>query len=327
MKTTAAIIGLGNIGMRYDIALPLESHVLSHARAFRMHPDFELVGGVDPNPDLREEFARTYGAIAYASVEQLLAAVKPDVIAVASPTASHGDIVTTILLHHSPRAILCEKPLALNSSTAREMIDACAGKKVPLYVNFIRRADPGVMEVKSRLATGSIAMPFKAVVWYSKGLLHNGSHFADLLTFWSGPIRDMQIIAPGRPCDHDAEPDLRFEFDQGSAIFCAANEENYSHYTVEVVAANGRLRYEQGGKITWQPAESHPTLTGYRQLQPDPEIIDNDMSRYQYRVAEQLSLALKGSAHSLCTGRWAAETQHWLENAINESSSGEIRHG
>lgn len=314
--------------MGYDRALPSDAYVLSHARALHLHPDFELVGGVDPDSSLRDEFSHTYGAQTFSDSKRMLADIKPDVIVVASSTPTHADIVATILASYAPRAILCEKPLATDSVAARRMADTCAAQEVALFVNFIRRADPGVIEVRSRLAAGAIAMPFKAIVWYSKGLLHNGSHFADLLTYWFGPIRAMKLIDPGGICaDHDAEPDVRFDFDQGSAIFCSAREENYSHYTVEVVAANGRLRYEQGGRITWQPAESHPTLSGYRQLRSAQEIIPDDMSRYQYHIADQLAKALRGSDHALCAGTWAAETQQWLERTFNECSSGGIRHG
>lgn len=322
MAYTVAIIGLGKIGMLYDRQLPVADYVLSHARAFHLHPDFELVGAVDPDSTLRDDFSATYQARAYGSLNELLTDFRPEVMVVASPTPTHGEVISRILAHYTPKVIFCEKPLAYESSAAQTMIDACAHHKVPLYVNFIRRADPGVREIKSRIETGEIAMPFKAVVWYSKGLLHNGSHFADLLAYWFGPIRAGTIINPGRTLsDHDAEPDFNLQFDQGSAIFCAAEEEYFSHYTAEIVAANGRLRYEQGGAIAWQPAIPHPQLTGYRQLQAFPASIENDMNRYQYRAAAQLSCALNEKRHALCTAEGALETQRWLENLIKERNT------
>jgi predicted dehydrogenase len=327
MTYSVAIFGLGNIGMLYDRQLPVDEFVLSHARAFSLHPDFELIAAAEPDAKLRDNFAQTYRLPVFPSVNELLAHVTPDVTVVASPTPIHGQIVDQILHRYKPRAILCEKPLAYESATARAMVDTCLSKQVPLYVNFIRRADPGVREIKVRLESRQISMPFKAIVWYSKGLLHNGSHFADLLTFWFGPIRVTKLIHPGRSwTDHDAEPDFQAMFDLGSAIFCAAREEDYSHYTVEVVAANGRLRYEQRGEISWQAAMSHPTLKGHRQLQPVPEIIGNDMNRYQYRVAEQLSLALHGAVHTLCLGASAVETNEWLEKVIGERTNSSEKH-
>lgn len=318
MTYTAAIVGLGNVGMLYDRQLPADAFVLSHARAFCLHPDFELVGAAELDLNLRRDFTQTYGSPAFPTVDDLLAHATPDIVVLASPTGTHSQVVKKILQRYRPRTILCEKPLAYETAAAWAMVNACTSEQVPLYVNFIRRADPGVREVKSRLESGQITPPFKAVVWYSKGLLHNGSHFADLLTFWFGPICGVQLIHRGRTwAEFDAEPDFKIVFSQGSAIFCSAQEEHYSHYTVEIVAANGRLRYEQGGELSWQNAVLHPTLDAYRQLQPLPEIIVCDMNRYQFRVAEQLSRAMRGAAHTLCSGASAAETHEWLEKVIN----------
>jgi len=307
--------------MIYDQHLPADDFVLSHARAFYLHPNFELVGAVDPDSILRDLFSKTYSLPAHPTLEEALGYTKPDVIVVASPTHTHSQIVDKILANYRPRAILCEKPLANDSGAARAIANICLDNQVPLYVNFIRRADPGVREIKARLESGQIVVPFKAIVWYSKGLVHNGSHFADLLSFWFGPILATKIITGGRPwADHDAEPDFQITFGGGSAIFCAAREENFSHYTVEVVAVNGRLRYEQGGAITWQAAVPHATLAGYLQLQPQPETIKDDMNHYQYQVVEQLERALKGAAHTLCTGACAAENHAWLQSLINEQT-------
>lgn len=324
MSWTVAIVGLGNIGMLYDLHLPATTHALTHARAFSRHPDFRLVAAVDPVPALRSDFERAFEVPAYASIADIPADVNADVVVVASPTETHACVVESFLAREPLRAILCEKPLAYSIEVARAMEERCRLAGIPMFVNFIRRADPGVLEVRSRLESGQIAMPFKAVAWYSKGLLHNGAHFADLLSFWFGPILDLKQVAPGRRVgDHDAEPDLRFEFSRGSALLCAAREEDYSHYTVEIVAANGRLRYEQGGEILWQAAVPHPVLSGYRRLGTAPEVIPNDMNRYQYRNAEQLSLALQDNKHSLCTGAWSIACQEWLTRAIADQTQGD----
>jgi predicted dehydrogenase len=324
MAYSAAIVGLGNIGFLYDRHLPQATHALTHARAFDQHPDFHLVAAIEPMSVLRREFERVFDVPAYESIADIPAEVRPDVVVVASPTETHVGVVDQLMERHPLQAILCEKPLAYRIDVARSMEEKCRSAGVPLYANFIRRADPGVLEVRSRLDSGRIAMPFKAVAWYSKGLLHNGAHFADLLSFWFGPILAMTTVASGRRFgEQDAEPDLRFEFASGSALLCAAREEDYSHYTLEVIAANGRLRYEQGGDISWQPAVTHPVLPGYRRLDATPEPIHNDMNRYQYRIAEQLSLALQGHKHSLCTGAWSIACQEWLTKAIADQTQGD----
>jgi hypothetical protein len=154
MTNTAAIVGLGKIGMLYDKHLAPSEFVLSHARALDLHDDFELVGAVDPNPALCDDFERLYGAPAYENLSQMMAQVLPDVVVVASPTPTHEGVLNQVLAHYSPKAFLCEKPLAYEGAAGQRMVEACARARVPIYVNYIRRADPGVQEVKARHIIG-----------------------------------------------------------------------------------------------------------------------------------------------------------------------------
>ncbi|MBK7563237.1 MAG: Gfo/Idh/MocA family oxidoreductase [Propionivibrio sp.] len=303
MPFKALIVGLGQIGMGYDLSLDVE-HIYSHARAFTMHPDFELVGGVDPDVERRDAFERAYACPAYTGIDAALAAQTPDVVAIAVPTPHHQAALMEVLEHARPQMILCEKPLTDDPGTAQSMVDACASRAVTLYVNYIRRSDPGAIEVGRRIACGLIEAPLKGVVWYSKGLRHNGSHFLNLLEYWLGPVGKMAEIQPGRLLkDGDAEPDLDITFERGRAVFLAAREEDFSHYTVELVAANGRLRCERGGaRIEWQPIAKDERLDGYTRLSDLPEVIPSDMGRYQWHVADQLAAALQGRVAQLCTG-------------------------
>ena len=89
----------------------------------------------------------------------------------------------------------------------------------------------------------------------------------------------------------------------------AAREEAFSHYTVELMAANGRLRYEQSGRrVEWQAAVAG-LLKGYQVLGGDVEILQTGMNRYQWHVTEQLATLLSGGAgHHLCSGVEALTT-------------------
>ena len=56
MKEKCLVIGLGQIGMGYDLDCDPNTSVYSHARAISLHPDFELVGAVDLSQLLRSTF-------------------------------------------------------------------------------------------------------------------------------------------------------------------------------------------------------------------------------------------------------------------------------
>ena len=303
MRFKVLVVGLGQIGMGYDLSLASE-FVYSHARAFATHPAFELVGGMDVNPERRSVFEQTFACPAYADIGAALFAQAADVVTIAVPTSYHQAVLMAILEHARPQAILCEKPLAYGSGEAEDMLTACEAKGVALYANYIRRSDPGAVEVGRRIAFGLIEAPLKGVAWYSKGLRHNGSHFLNLLEYWLGPVRKIAVIQSGRLLeDGDCEPDLDITFERGRVVFLAAREEDFSHYTIELVAANGRLRYERGGvRIDWEPIVKDEQLGGYTRLSPLSERIPSDMGRYQWHVADQLAAALRGEGANLCTG-------------------------
>ncbi len=310
MTFNALVVGLGQIGMGYDLNLDPDMYTLTHARAFQRHPDFQLAGGVDPDLDRRRLFEKHYGVPAYADVESAVKALQPEVVAIASPTAEHHASVCAVLAAGRPEAILCEKPLAYHRGEAREIVERTAQQGCKLFVNYMRRADRGVVEVKRRLNEGLIAYPVKGVTWYSKGLFNNGSHFLNLLQYWLGEVRDFQILAPGRLWDGlDPEPDVAISFQRGRVFFLAAQEEHFSHYTVELIAANGRLRYEQGGeRILWQATVKDAACEGYTILDPVGETIETDFTRVQWHVVDQLAASLHGRQAQICSSAEALQT-------------------
>lgn len=320
MPEKCLIIGLGQIGMGYDLMLEPTKAVYSHARAFSLHPAFELLGAVDPSAAQRSLFQHYYGQPTFPDTESALQAETASVVVIASPTIKHSEVLNTVLSHARPKAILCEKPLAYDLTEARQMVEGCESAKVKLFVNYMRRADPGAIEIKKRIEAGTITAPIKGCAWYSKGFLHNGSHLFNLLEFWLGAFVKAKVLNHGRLWeDQDPEPDVQVEFEHGKVVFQAAWEEAFSHYTLELLSPSGRLRYEQGGEhITWQSTHSDPNFPGYKILQAAPEMIANGMDRYQWHVAEQLADALAEKPPSLCTGRQALATLEAMHQIIKQ---------
>jgi predicted dehydrogenase len=320
MVENSLIIGLGNIGLGYDLILESKDSVLTHSKSFSLHPSFNIIGAVDPNEESRERFEEHYLRPAFPTVEKALELVNASVVAISSPTSDHFSSIKKVLNLSRPKAILCEKPLAFNLVEARTIVDLCNESSVNLFVNYIRRADPGVIEIKRRITSGQIETPIKGIVWYSKGLLNNGSHFLNLIEFWLGSIIETKILSKGRMWDeNDPEPDLQVIFERGTVIFIAAWEEFFSHYTVELLSPSGRLRYDDGGKlIIWQSASSEGHKSSSKSLRPKQEIIFNDMSRYQLNVLDQLDWAMKGQPTTLTTGREALIMQNTIHEIINQ---------
>jgi predicted dehydrogenase len=310
MRNRVLLIGLGKIGMDYDFDEADPDVVTTHAKAFGTHPDFELVGGVDLDMTACSRFSSRYGGWVGSDLVEGLKLTKPDVVVIASPTSHHAECVRLILLHTKTKLILCEKPLAYSLEEAEYIVTVCREANCLLYVNYPRRIEPGVLEIKRRIQDGSIALPLKGVLWYSKGLLHSGSHFSNLLELWLGQIESFRIIDSGRSLgNEDFEPDVNVKFAGGDVTFLAMKEEDFSHHEIQLVSSKGCLRYEQGGaKILWQIVERDPIFPEYKVLALPGERIPSGGNKLQWHVSNNISACLRGNSSSLCSGEDALKT-------------------
>jgi predicted dehydrogenase len=90
----------------------------------------------------------------YGSYQELL--TDPDVDAIYNPLPNHLHREWTIAAARAGKHILCEKPLALSSSEAQVMVDACAAAGVKLMEAFMYRLHPSWVKVRELVTSGAI---------------------------------------------------------------------------------------------------------------------------------------------------------------------------
>ena len=101
-------------------------------------------------------------------------------------------------------------------------------------------------------------------------------------------------------------------------MFLCAKEENFSHYGIELVFENGRLRYERGGKeVFWTPAQQDKDLPMYRFLSNESMSYNMDsMKKYQLHVVNELWNMLNQKSYELCSGEMAISTLESINRVI-----------
>ena len=123
-------------------------------------------------------------------------------------------------------------------------------RRCALIVNYMRRFEPGSMEVRRMIRTKEMGEIFKGVAWYSKGLLNNGSHFIDLLRFWLGDVTGVEIMNEGRRWDGiDSEPDICLYFHETPVYMLAGREESFSIGKIELFCSGGMISYADFGNL------------------------------------------------------------------------------
>ena len=315
------IVGLGKIGMRYDLDLDHDEYVYSHAAAFSKHKGFNISGGVDEDTKLGSTFEERYNSKFYGNIKDALQKHHPDIVVIATSTEFHNQNLKDIVKYSKPKAVLCEKPLSYRVKEAYSMQKLCKENGIKLFVNYMRSSLPDSIIIKNKISNGEYAGNLKGLVWYSKGLIHNGSHFVNLLENWLGSIEKIHCLNKGHSFEsQDVDPDFYLSFKKGDVIFLSAKEEFFSHYGIELVFENGRLRYDQGGKhIYWTPVEQDENLPAYKFLSSKNKNYSSDsMRKYQLHVVNELWNMLNQKEYELCSGTMAIATLESINEIVEE---------
>ncbi|MDE2427263.1 MAG: Gfo/Idh/MocA family oxidoreductase [Burkholderiales bacterium] len=310
----SVLIGLGNIGMGYDSGDASESTFLSHAKSLFHHPEFDLICGVDIDKTSRLKFESLFKRPTYQTLNDIEINIYDiDLFVIAVPTKFHKSIIEQIFERHHPKVILCEKPLAYTDDDAQAIIDLCTDNECAVFVNYIRRSDPSAVEIKNLIdETCSTGNRLKGVCWYTKGFLHNGSHFYNLLEHWLGMAIDSKIInRNAQRVVYDEEPDVCIAFERGDIIFLSGREEFYSLYSIEILFDDKKLVYDSGGEeiyftsvvpISDGAAGQTPSLSKKK------TVIKSDLANYQMNVYKELAKFMRNEPYALCSGMEALHT-------------------
>lgn len=128
------------------------------APALRDVAGSELFAVARSRADQAESFAEEFGAARwYATAEELLADDEVDAVYIATPVHLHA--AQTVAAARAAKHVLCEKPMAMNTSECDQMITACQDHGVRLGVAYYRHFYPAVIRLKEILASGEIGTP------------------------------------------------------------------------------------------------------------------------------------------------------------------------
>ena len=116
----------------------------------------EVVAVVDPLQVAREQYQDEYeiGA-AFASVEEMLAAIKPDLVSVCTWHLLHP-APTVAAARAGVKGVICEKPMAVGMVLANEMVSVCEECGTKLVISHQRRFTPGWEKARELVQGGAI---------------------------------------------------------------------------------------------------------------------------------------------------------------------------
>ena len=227
-KYRAAVIGLGWMGMLYDLGQRSgiwnvddidrptpeidvqrkfyfhdhpgnEGLPSSYAEALNDRPEVELIAAAERDRKRLQIFSARYGIQAlYEDAEEMLRREKPDIVAVATNTKHRADL-TCLAAECGARGIFTEKPMAHTLEEADRMVKTCAATGTALNCGAISTTHPSFGRAKELVLSGAIGELISIEASGAGAQHQNWSFFLDSPPAWVVGVGD----APRRESGSD----------------------------------------------------------------------------------------------------------------------------
>ncbi|GGX21584.1 Gfo/Idh/MocA family protein [Streptomyces chartreusis] len=199
----------------------------SHLPALRSHADrAELVAAVDVDPARLAAFRELAGdgVTGYSSTDEMLEAVRPDLVLIGTPPSLHRE--QTIAALGAGAWVLCEKPLCLSLAEYDDIAAAEEASGAYASVVFQHRYGSGAVHARELIASGELGAPlvahcqttwhrdaaYYAVPWRGRWATEGGGptmghgiHQFDLLLHLLGPWVEIRAMATRLVHDTESE--------------------------------------------------------------------------------------------------------------------------
>ncbi|MHB9132395.1 MAG: Gfo/Idh/MocA family protein [Armatimonadota bacterium] len=298
MPVRVAVIGLGPIGNL-------------HARIYQADEQAELVGVCDRIPERAAAGEACYHVPAFTDAEEMLAALKPDVVSVATGgyeyCSDHYEPTMQALAHGCH--VLCEKPICNDLEKAREMVASAKAANRCFAIDFNHRFTPAACLAKQWQDEGLLGEllfcnmalwigkfgDFETVNYHLKAL---NPHSVNMMVWFCGPIDAVQCFAKkaaGRNLWSTAS--FNMQFANGAVGHLTSSYDIARAHSVErceVAGASGRFLIEEmWQKATLYPADSmeqrvyaNPVFGGYRDFD---DTFRARLNRFIGQIADSVS--------------------------------------
>lgn len=158
------------------------------ARNFHALANAQLVAVADADAKRLDEPARLYHARTYNDYHELLADPTLDGVAISTPARTHFEIAREAL--NQSKHVLVEKPLAMSSGEARELIALAERKQRALMVGHTFEHNPAVWKIRELVESHAIG----DVYYIYANRVNLGRVQRDINALWSIAPHDISIL-------------------------------------------------------------------------------------------------------------------------------------
>ncbi len=293
----AGVIGVGHLGQH-------------HARHYATLPGATLVGVCDASPTRAKLIADRHGVQFWTDLDDLLKQV--DIVSVAAPTSAHFSATKACL--EAGKHVLVEKPIAVTSAEARELVELAARRGCLLQVGHSERFNPIMQRMRPFIERPAFIECHRLSAFGERGtdvdvVLDLMIHDLDLvLSFNPGPVEEVRAAGVPVLSSNIDIANARIAFAGG----CVAN------VTASRVSTNKmrRLRVFQRDRYVSIDFQTRQAVVS-RRVQAAGAKPTIDIESYQAGDEEPLRLELDSFIHAVNTGTRPVVSGEDGEAALN----------
>jgi predicted dehydrogenase len=197
----------------------------SYVQAFDRCPGVQLAAVADVRLEAAKALAEVGGARPFESYKAMRKEAGLDAVIVCTPPAVHPEICTYFL--ERKIAVLCEKPMSIDSKSARGMIDTARRNGVKFTMASKFRYVEDVVRAKGIVTSGilgdivlfenaftsrvDMSARWNSNIAISGGgvLIDNGTHSIDIMRYFLGPVADVHVVEGKRSQGLEVEETVR----------------------------------------------------------------------------------------------------------------------
>jgi predicted dehydrogenase len=272
-KIKILVVGCGNMG-------------ISHARAYHLLPDFEIVGLVSRKPGSREKLSEELGGLpTFSDFNTALKNTRPQAVSINTYPDTHADYVRASLGANAH--VFVEKPLALTVEEAQALVALAREKDRKMVVGYILRVHPAwtIFIEKAQTLGKPLVMRMNlnqqssGEQWYTHKQLMNsmspivdcGVHYVDVMCMMTR-ANPVSVSAIGARLSDEIATDmynygqLQVRFDDGSVGWYEAGwgpmMSETAFFIKDVVGPRGCVSIVEQDKGASQDIEGHSKTGG-----------------------------------------------------------------
>lgn len=291
----------------------------------------EIGALADTNVDAQRDFGDFFGVgedHRYSDYREMLDKERPDFVDVCSWHQHHAEMVIAAAARQ-PKAILCQKPMAVDLQQADEMLTACTRNNVKLIIAYQRPHHAVWLKARDLIRDGAIGKVSQVQVVCGGNLLNTNSHNIRLALFlmgepkveWvmGGVERTMDLVERGLPAE-DACMGIA-GCDNGASILILGNLISGLNQGCRVIGSEGIMELSTG-----RPPDSDVPSDAPMYMPEGPSAKYN----CEYGTGRYISSSLQGwqEIEAPMHDCWAHQCQEaidWVEGKIDKPISGADR--